>query len=154
MKKKRKGKKIYSFSSLSRPDEFLLQVKEEAIKSNLYLCQAENNFDLGLKSHHGGRVIYRASVSVDENGGSVIQGTIETIPWHTRPAKKPTLWNKILSVIAYIVAIPIILIALLVAAITYLVIRIIHGKSEEINEEKILCNFMTNKMCCTRENNE
>ena len=154
MKKKSKEKKIYSFSSLSKPDEFLLQVKEEAIKSNLYLCQAENGLDLELKSHHGGRVIYRASISVDENGGSVIQGTIETIPWHTRPAKKPTLWNKILSVIAYIVAIPIILIALLVAAIIWLVICILHGKSKEVTEEEALFDFMTNKMGCKRENNK
>ena len=154
MRKKNKEKKIYSFSSLSSPNDFLFRVQEEAVKSKLDFEQTENGFDLELKSNHGGKVIYRASVLADEGGGSVIQGTIESIPWHTRPAKKETLWNKILTVIAYILSIPIALIACLAAAITYLVIRIIHGKSEEIDEEKILCDFMANKMCCTRENDK
>ena len=154
MKKKNKGKKIYSFSSLSSPNEFLSRVKEEAVKSKLDFEQTENGFDLELKSNHGGKVIYRASVLAGETGGSNMKGTIETIPWRTRPAKKETLWDKILTFFAYILSIPIALIACLAAAITYLVIRIIHGKSEEINEEEILCDFMTNKMCCTRENNQ
>ena len=154
MKKKAKAQKIYSFSSLSTPDEFISRLSETAVQAKLGIEQTENGFDLDLESNKGGRVVYRASVSVNEDGGSVIQGTIETIPWHTRPAKKETLWDKILTVFAYILVIPIALIALIVAAITALVIRIIHGKSEEIGEEKILCDFMTNKMCCTQENNE
>lgn len=154
MKKKSKEKEVFTFSSLSSPDDFLLRAKEEAIKSKLDFEQTENGFDLEVKSNKGGKVIYRASVLANETGGSNIKGTIETIPWHTRPAKKKTLWDKILTVFAYILSIPIVLIACLAAAITYLVIRIIHGKSEEIHAEEILCNFMTNKMCCTRENNK
>ena len=148
MKKKTKAKKIYSFSSLSTPDEFISRLSELGIE------QTENGFDLDLESHKGGRVVYRASVSVNEDGGSAIQGTIETIPWHTRPAKKRPIWNKILTVIAYILAAPFILFGILSVAIIWLIIRIIHGKSEEPNEEEILCDFMTNKMCCTRENNQ
>ena len=154
MKKKTKAKKIYSFSSLSTPDEFISRLSETAVQAKLGIEQTENGFNLGLKSNHGGKVVYRASVSTSESGGSVIQGTIETIPWHTRPAKKKTILDKILAIICYILVIPIALIALIVAAITALVIRIIHGKSEEINADEILCNFMTNKMCCVRENNE
>ena len=154
MKKKLKEKEIFTFSSLSSPDDFLLKAKEEAIKSKLDFEQTENGFDLEVKSNKGGKVIYRASVLANETGGSNIKGTIETIPWHTRPAKKKTLWDKILTVFAYILSIPIVLIACLAAAITYLVIRIIHGKSEEIHAEDILCDFMTNKMCCTRENDK
>ncbi len=154
MKKKSKEKEVFTFSSLSTPDEFISRLSETAVQAKLGIEQTENGFDLDLKSNKGGRVVYRASVLVNETGGSNIKGTIETIPWHTRPAKKETLWDKILTVFAYILSIPIALIACLAAAITYLVIRIIHGKSEEIGEEKILCDFMTNKMCCTRENNE
>ena len=154
MKKKIKEKEIFTFSSLSSPDDFLLKAKEEAIKSKLDFEQTENGFDLEVKSNKGGKVIYRASVLANETGGSNIKGTIETIPWHTRPAKKKTLWDKILTVFAYILSIPIVLIAGLAAAITALVIRIIYGKSEEIHAEDILCNFMTNKMCCTQENNK
>lgn len=148
MKKKTKAKKIYSFSSLSTPDEFISRLSELGIE------QTENGFDLDLESNKGGKVVYCASVSANENGGSVIQGTIETIPWHTRPAKKHPIWNKIPTVIAYILAAPFILFAILSMAIIWLIIRIIHGKSEEPNEEEILCNFMTNKMCCKRENNQ
>ena len=154
MKKKSKEKEVFTFSSLSSPDDFLLKAKEEAIKSKLDFEQTENGFDLEVKSNKGGKVIYRASVLANGTGGSNIKGTIETIPLHTRPAKKKTLWDKILTVFAYILSIPIVLIACLAAAITALVIRIIHGKSEEIHAEEILCNFMTNKMCCTRENNK
>ena len=153
MKKKAKEKKIYSFSSLSTPDEFFLKMEEESVKFEVSIEQTENGFDLDLESNKGGKVVYRASVSANENGGSVIQGTIETIPWHTRPAKKQPIWNKILTVIAYILALPIILFGILSLMIVWLVIQIIHGKSEEPNAEEILCDIMTNKMCCKRENN-
>ena len=149
MKKKAKAKKIYSFSSLSTPDEFISRLSETA-----GIEQTENGFDLDLESNKGGKVVYRASVSANENGGSVIQGTIETIPWHTRPAKKQPIWNKILTVIAYILALPIMLFGILSLMIVWLVIQIIHGKSEEPNAEEILCDIMTNKMCCKRENNQ
>ena len=155
MKKKAKAKKIYSFSSLSTPDEFISRLSETAVQAKLGIEQTENGFDLDLEeSNHGGRVVYHASVSTSASGGSVIQGTIETIPWHTRPARKKTILDKILTIICYILVIPIVLIALIVAAITALVIWIIHGKSEEVNEKEILCDFMTNKMCCTRENDK
>ena len=154
MRRKSKEKEVFTFSSLSSPNELLLKIKAEAVKSKLDFAQTENGFDLELKSNHGGKVVYRANVSANEDGGSDIEGIIETIPWHTRPAKKETLWDKILTVFAYILSIPIALIACLAAAITYLVIRIIHGKSEEIHAEEILFDFMTNKMCCTRENNQ
>ena len=149
MKKKAKAKKIYSFSSLSTPDEFISRLSETA-----GIEQTENGFDLDLESNKGGKVVYRASVSANENGGSVIQGTIETIPWHTRPAKKQPIWNKILTVIAYILALPIMLFGILSLMIVWLVIQIIHSKSEEPNAEEILCDIMTNKMCCKRENNQ
>ena len=154
MKTKSKEKKIYSFSSLSAPDEFISRLCETANQSKLGIKLTEAGICLELESNKGGEVVYLASVSANENGGSVILGTIETIPWHTRPAKKRPIWNKILTVIAYILAAPFILFGILSMAIIWLIIRIIHGKSEEPDEEEILCNFMTNKMCCTRENNQ
>ena len=154
MKTKSKEKKIYSFSSLSAPDEFISRLCETAVQAKLGIELTKAGFNLQLKSHHTGWYIYRASIFANENGGSVILGTIETIPWHTRPAKKRPIWNKILTVIAYILAAPFILFGILSMAIIWLIIRIIHGKSEEPDEEEILCNFMTNKMCCTRENNQ
>ena len=154
MKKKTKEKEMFRFVSLSTPDAFLLMAKEEAIKAGLNFEQTEGGFDLELESNKGGKVVYRASVSANEAGGSVIQGTIETVPWHTRPKEKKTLWDKILTVFAYILSIPIALIACLAAAIVWLVIRIIHGKSAEVHADETLCNFMTNKMCCKSENNQ
>ena len=154
MKKKNKEKEIFTFSSLSTPNEFLLRVKEESVKSNLRIEQTESGFDLELESNHDGKLVYHASILANEAGNSTIQGTIETITWHTRPPKKENLWNKILTVFSYILSIPIALIACLAAAIAWIVIRIIHGKSDEMNADEILCDFMTNKMCCKKENNQ
>ena len=91
MRKKNKGKEIFSFSSLSTPKEFLSRLCETAVQAKLGIELTEAGFNLQLKSHHTGWYVYRASVVANESGGSIVQGTIEPDLWaagHNHSEKK------------------------------------------------------------------
>ena len=143
--------KVYSFHSLSSPHSFLERFGEEAVKSNLKFDQDKNGFDLQIHNNHGGKTVYRAHVSADDNGGSFISGEIITIPWNDKPNKKKSIIQKIFSIVGYIVVIPFMLIFLLCYGIYMLFVRLFHGKNIEVTNEEKLCDFMTNKMCCRQK---
>ena len=155
MKTKSKEKKIYSFSSLSAPDEFISRLCETAVQAKLGIELTKAGFNLQLKSHHTGWYIYRASIFANESGGSIVQGTIESDLWaagHNHSEKRKSLFQKILTALSYIILTPLFILVLLFVAVATLFSHLLHGKEE--TEKEILCDFMTNKMCCKRENNQ
>ena len=148
MKNKKAEQKILSFRNVSSPYDFAARIKEEAINSNLEVEQNDTDFILQLNSNHGGRIVYKATVTADESGGSYISGEIVTIPWDDKPNKKKSVIEKIFSIIGYIVVIPFVLIFLLCYGIYTLFVRLFRGKNIEVTNEEKLCDFMMNKMCC------
>ncbi len=148
MKNKKAEQKILSFHSVSSPFDFATKIKEESIKSNLKIEQNNTGFHLQLGGNHGGRIVYKATVTADENGGSYISGEIVTIPWDNRINKKESIIEKIFSIVGYIFVIPFVLIFLLCYGIYTLFVRLFRGKNIEATNEEKLCDFMTNKMCC------
>ncbi len=152
MKRKNSIKKIYSFHSISSPHDFIARVEEEAFNSNLKIEQVENGFNLQIGGNHGGEVVYKATIVEDENGGSFICGEIVTVPWNIKHEKKKNIFQKILSILVFIITLPFILLCVLCAGLHELFIRILHGKSYEQSNEQKLCNFMVNRMCCKQEN--
>ena len=53
---------------------------------------------------------------------------------------------------SFIILIPLFILVLLFVAVYMLISQLLHGK--EATEKEILFDFMTNKMCCTRENDK
>lgn len=148
MKNKKTERKTFSFHSISSPYDFATRIKEEAVNSNLKIEQNDTGFNLQLDSNHGGRIVYKATLTADESGGSYISGEITTIPWSAKPNKKKSIIEKIFSIMGYIVVIPFVLIFLLCCGIYMLFVRLLRGKSIEVTNEEKLCDFMTNKVCC------
>lgn len=148
MKNKKTEQKIFSFHSVSSPYDFAARIKEEAINSNLKIEQNNTDFILPLNSNHGGRIVYKATVTANESGGSYISGEIVTIPWNDTPNKKKSMIEKIFSIVGYLVVIPFVLIFLLCYGAYMLFVRLFRGKNIEVTNEEKLCDFMTNKMCC------
>lgn len=148
MKNKKAEQKMFSFHSVSSPYDFASKIKEEAINSNLEIEQNDTDFILQLDSNHGGRIVYKATVTADESGGSYISGEIVTIPWNNKPNQKESIIEKIISIVCYIVIIPFMLIFLLCYGTYMLLARLFRDKNIEATNEEILCDFMTNKMCC------
>lgn len=142
--------KIYSFHNNSSPHDFIARVKDEAINCNLKIKQTENGFDLQIGSNHGGRIVYRANVSADENGGSFISGEMVTVPWRDKSESKQNLFQKILSILGFIIVLPIVLIFLFCYGIYFLFIHLFLRKNIELTNEEKLCDFMTNKMNCSQ----
>ena len=95
MKNKKAEQKILSFRNVSSPYDFAARIKEGAINSNLKVEQNDTDFILQLNSNHGGRIVYKATVTADESGGSYISGEIVTIPWGNRINKKESIIEKI-----------------------------------------------------------
>ena len=148
MKNKKAKQKILSFRNVSSPYDFAARIKEEAINSNLKVEQNDTDFILQLNSNHGGRIVYKATVTADESGGSYIIGEIVKIPWNDKPNKKKSVIEKIFSIFGYIAVIPSVLIFSLCYGTYMLFVRLFRGKNIEITDEEKLCDFMTNKMCC------
>ena len=148
VKNKKTEQKIFSFHSVSSPYDFAARIKEEAINSNLKIEQNNTDFILPLNSNHGGRIVYKATVTANESGGSYISGEIVTIPWNDTPNKKKSMIEKIFSIVGYLVVIPFVLIFLLCYGAYMLFVRLFRGKNIEVTNEEKLCDFMTNKMCC------
>ena len=147
MKKEKTTKRAYSFHSISSPYDFTTRIKDEVLRSKLKLEQRENGFDLQLDSNHGGRIVYRASISADENGGCFIRGEIISVPWNRQPEKK-NIFQKIMSVLICIMMVPLVLIFLLGYGIYTLFMQIGRDKNNGPTADETLCNFMINKMCC------
>ena len=151
MKNKKTAQKMFSFHSVSSSYDFAARIKEEAVNSNLKIEQNDTDFILQLNSNHGGRIVYKATVTADESGGSYISGEIVTIPWNDKPNKKKSVIEKIFSIVCYIVVIPFVLIFLLCYGTYMLFVRLFRGKNIEVTNEEKLCDFMTNKMCCKQK---
>ena len=148
---KQKNKK-FIFHSFSSPCDFLIRIKNESVESDFKIEQNGNDFNLQIGSNHGGEVVYKATIVEDENGGSFIRGEIATVPWNIKPEKKKNIFQKILSILVFIMILPFILLCVLCAGLYELFISILHGKSYEQSNEQKLCNFMVNRMCCKQEN--
>lgn len=148
MKNKKAEQKILSFRNVSSPYDFAARIKEEAINSNLKVEQNDTDFILQLNSDHGGRIVYKATVTADESGGSYIIGEIVKIPWNDKPNKKKSVIEMIFSIFGYIAVIPSVLIFSLCYGTYMLFVRLFRGKNIEVTDEEKLCDFMTNKMCC------
>lgn len=148
MKSKGTDRKTFSFHSTYSPCDFVAKLEKEAVNSNLKIEQNDADFKLQLDSNHRGRIVYKATVTVDARGGSCISGEITTAPWSEKPNEKKGIIDKILSIISYIVVIPFVLIFLLGYGIYMLFVRLFRGKSIEVTTEEKLCDFMVNKMYC------
>ena len=147
-------KRTFAFHSTSDPHNFIARIQEEAKREGLKIEPFENGFSLHIDSHHGGRVFYQANVSANENGGSLIEGKIVTIPWNE--VKSKTKLQKVMGAIGYvlggIVLSPIIVLIFLVLAFDELFsICKNKGKRDLPREEENLLNFMVNKMCCEQK---
>lgn len=150
MKNTKTDKKIFSFHSISSPGDFMARLKDEAANADLKMEQTESGFDLQIDSNHGGRIVYQASISADEKGGSLISGEIITIPWTANTDKKKNLFRKILLIIGCMIVLPFVLIFLLCYGICALFVRLFCGKNIVPDQQEKLCGFMLNKMCCKR----
>ena len=146
-------KRIFAFHSMLDPHHFLIRIQEEIENADLLIDQTENTFNLRIDCNHGGQVFYQARISVDEYGGSLIEGEIITIPWNEGENK--TKFQKVIEVIGYvlggIVLSPIIILFLLILGFDELFCLFKNkGKRELPREEKKLLDFMLNKLCCTQ----
>jgi hypothetical protein len=155
MKNKKRDKKIFQFHSISSPDDFVVRIKEEAVISNLKIGQNGTDFDLQLGSNHGGKIVYRATVSADENGGSHISGEITTIPWIDKLNKKENIFERIFRILFQIlfciVVSPFVLLFLVCYGIYTLFVGLVCDKRTEPTEEEKLCDFMISQMCCKQK---
>ena len=138
MKNKNAEQKIFSFHSVSAPCDFAAIIKEEAINSNLKIELNDTDFILQLNSNHGGRIVYKATVTADESGGSYISGEIVTIPWNDKPNQKKSIIEKFFSIVGYIVVIPFVLVFLLCYGIFALFYRLFRHKIAKLF---FICNF-------------
>ena len=148
-----KKKRTFTFHCTLDPYHFLARIQEEAKQARLPIEQSENAFNLRIDGNHGGQVFYRARISVDEHGGSLIEGEIITIPWNE--AKNRSKFQKVMEVIGYvlggIVLSPIIILVFLILGFDELFCLFKNkGKRELPREEKKLLDFMLNKLCCTQ----
>ena len=148
MKRKTPCNKNFSFHSIASPFDFIARIKDEAANSNLKFEQLESGVQLELGSHHGGRIVYMANISADEDGGSFIRGEITTLPWNSNPGKKKTLFAKIMSVLGFVILLPFVLVFLLCYGVYSLFVRWFRGKNSEPTHEEILLDFMLTKICC------
>ena len=147
-------KRTFAFHSRLDPRNFGVRIQEEAKQAHLPVEQSENAFNLRIDAHHGGQVFYRACISVDEHGGSLIEGEIITIPWNE--GKNKTKFQKVMEVIGYvlggIVLSPIIILVFLILGVDELFWLFKNkGKRELPREEKNLLDFMINKMSCEQK---
>lgn len=147
-------KRTFAFHSMLAPHCFLARIQEEAKQAHLPIEQSENAFNLRIDAHHGGQVFYQACISVDEHGGSLIEGEIITIPWNE--AKNRTKLQKVMEVIGYIlcviVLLPVLVLIFLIMGFYELFLLIKNkGKRELPRDEKNLLDFMINKMSCEQK---
>ncbi len=144
--KSTKAAKTLSFTSISSPCDFIREAKDEAFNSNLKFEPTDSGFDLEIGGNHGGKLVYRATVSATE-GGSLISGQIITIPWSAR-GEKENLFQKILFILGVIIILPLILLSLLSLSIYTIFSRLFCRKGGTPTEEDVLRDFMIDKMCC------
>ena len=147
-------KRAFAFHSRLDPRNFGVRIQEEAKQAHLPIEQSENAFNLRIDAHHGGQVFYQACISVDEHGGSLIEGEIITIPWNEGENK--TKFQKVMEVLGYvlggIVLSPVIILVFLFMGFYELFLLIKNkGKRELPREEKKLLDFMINKMSCEQK---
>ena len=147
-------KRTFSFNSKLNPSLFGAKLQKEAEQADLLMEQSENAFKLRIDGNHGGQVFYRARISADEHGGSLIEGEIITIPWNVDENK--TKFQKVIEVIGYvlggIVLSPIIILFFLISGFDELFWLFKNkGKRELPREEKKLLDFMINKMSCEQK---
>ena len=155
----RKGKHVmkkrtFAFHSRLDPHAFGVRIQEEAKQSHLPIDQSENTFNLRIDCNHGGQVFYKARISEDEHGGSLIEGEIIAIPWNE--AKNRTKLQKVMEVIGYtlggIILSPVIILIFLFLGFYELFLLFKNkGKRELPRDEKYLLDFMINKMCCKQK---
>ncbi|MBQ7347329.1 MAG: hypothetical protein IJW55_05170 [Clostridia bacterium] len=147
MKKTKDG--AFVFYCVSSFGDVIERIKKNADQSNFKFEHIQNDFDLQIDSNHGGRILYRARVTTDENGGSVINGKIVTVPWNDKPNKRKNLLQKMITVLGIIVILPLILLCLICVGMYILFVRLFHGKNKESTVQEKLCDFMINKVGCT-----
>ena len=146
-------KRTFSFYSGSCPDDFLARVCEVAKQAHLELVTSESELRLHIDSNHGGNHYYCAKVTEGDDGGTVLEGEIITIPWNE--SKRKTKFQKTMEVVGYIlggiVLSPVILLVFLCLGIYELFLFVKHrGKTSVARprHEETLLDFMQNKLCC------
>lgn len=146
-------KRTFSFYSVSCPEDFLARVCEVAKQVQLELVTSESKLRLHIDSNHGGNHYYYATVTEGDDGGTVLEGEIITIPWNE--AKNRTKFQKVMEVVGYIlggiVLSPVILLVFLCLGIYELFLSIKNrGKTSVARprDEETLLDFMQNKLCC------
>ena len=149
-----KKKRTFAFHSSQDPSCFLVKIQEEAKQSHLPIEQSENAFNLRIDTHHGGQVFYQARVSADKNGGSIIDGKLNTIPWNK--VKNRTKFQKVIGAIGYIVGgiimSPVIVLIFLILGFDELFMLFKNkGKRDLPRADKNLLDFMINKMSCEQK---
>ena len=147
-------KRAFDFHSMLAHHCFLARIQEEAKQAHLPIEQSENAFNLRIDAHHGGQVFYQACISVDEQGGSLIEGEIITIPWNEGENK--TKFQKVMEVLGYIVGgivlSPIIILVFIILGFDELFWLFKNkGKRELPRDEKNLLDFMISKMSCEQK---
>ena len=148
-----KKKRIFAFRSALDSRYLLARIQKEAEQANLKMEQTENAFRLRIDAHHGGQVFYDACISADEQGGSLIEGKIITLPW--KEDQRKTKFEKVMGTFGYIlggiVFSPLLVLLCLVFAVRQLFILFKNkGERELPREEKNLLDFMRNELDCTQ----
>lgn len=151
MKKRKQKKDRFTFHSISLPNDFKARAYEAAVKERLGFFETSNGFSLKLRSHHGGEDCFDCEVQLDKTGGSIISGKMVTFPWGNPVSKKKSLFEKISSILFYILLIPFFILMFILTFIP-LLIFILFDKTP--TSEEVLINFMTKTMCCTEQDPE
>ena len=146
-----KKKRTFTFHCMLDPCHFLARIQEEAKQAHLPFEQSENAFKVRIEANHGGQVFYQAHIYVDEDGGSLVEGEVITVPW----CEDKTKFQKVIGVIGYIlggiVLSPIIILLLLILGFDAFFSLFKRKGKRALPWEKHLLDFMINKMSCEQK---
>ena len=151
MKKRKQKKDRFIFHSISLPNDFKARAYEAALKERLGFFETSNGFSLKIRSHHGGEDCFDCEVQADKTGGSIISGKMITVPWGNPVSEKKSFFQKISSILFYILLIPIFIPFFILMFIPALIFTLM---DKNPTPEEILINFMTKTMCCTEQESD
>ncbi len=82
------------FESELSPQDFIEQAHDIVIGENYhYFSRESNGFLFQIDANHGGKVYLKCEISPDDNGGSIISGTIIHQSWYAD--EKQSIMDKI-----------------------------------------------------------
>ena len=137
------------FESELSPQDFIERAHDIVLSENYhYFSRNENGFLFQINANHGGKVFFNCEISPDDNGGSIINGTIIHQSWYAD--EKQNIMDKIRDTIIIVLTCVVFFPILIFVGISNLVLRLSKKKNLSPDEKKAV-DFMTNKMGCTQK---